>query len=649
MQQNIIAIAIIFPFIAGAICLGLKNSRARTVFIVLTSLVLIVTSILFLRRGSFEYTPPAAWDMVILVLDYVLLGYFLYIGIADFVSKGINFRNVLTIGLTLLQGIFLALFEFSWAPQAPVNVEPAFHIDQLSIIMCLVVSIIGSIICIYGTKYMEDHERHLGLEKTRQPRFFFYMVMFLGAMNGLVFANNLILLLFFWEVTTLCCYALIGHDKTPEAIGSAMRALWMNLIGGAGFVFAIIYAFNGLGTLSLAEIIKAPGGPLLLLPLAFLCLAIFTKSAQVPFQSWLLGAMVAPTPVSALLHSSTMVNAGVYLALRIAPAFQGTALSTAVAVFGGFTFVTTAILAISQGESKRVLAYSTIGNLGLIILCAGVNTPLSITAGITLLVFHAISKGLLFLCVGIIDHSIGSKHIEDMEGLVNKLPLVTTITIAGIISMLLAPFGVLISKWAAIEATGALSSYWSPVILAMLVIGSAATTVFWIKWLGRLLTQVPGAKRDTMERFSLAYHVPVLLLIVGAIGLSVFIAPFYEGIILPAVGKFYTPVVTTTNWFFWGAIGAFAAWPIFAVLALALVVPSLFIRLKPEQVRAAYMCGENVESGTPQFCSLADERTPLETGGLYLSKTLGEHNLNKWFNSAGLLILFILFAVVVIL
>lgn len=113
--------------------------------------------------------------MVILVLDYVLLAYFLYVGIADFISIGINIRNVFTIGLVLIQGIFLALFEFSWAPHLPVEVEPIFVVDQLSIIMCLVICIIGSLICIYGIRYMRDHEGHLGLEKTKQPRFFFYM------------------------------------------------------------------------------------------------------------------------------------------------------------------------------------------------------------------------------------------------------------------------------------------------------------------------------------------------------------------------------------------------------------------------------------------------------------------------------------------
>ncbi len=647
MEGIIVAIAIIFPLVAGFICLGLRNSKARTALILFTSIILIALSILFIRHGSFEYTPPVEWDMVILVLDYVLLAYFLYIGMADFVSMGINIRNVFTIGLVLLQGIFLAFFEFSWAPHTPFEVDPTFHVDQLSIIMCLIICIIGSIICVYGTKYMDDHEKHLGLTKTKQPQFFFFMVMFLGAMNGLVFANNLLWLCFFWEVTTLCCYQLIRHDETPEAIGSGIQALWMNLIGGAGFVFAIIYAFNRLGTLSLVEITQMPSGSLLLLPLALLCLAAFTKSAQAPFQSWLLGAMVAPTPVSALLHSSTMVNAGVYLALRIAPAFQGTALSTGVALFGSFTFVTTAILALSQTESKRVLAYSTIGNLGLIILCAGVGTPLAMTAGMMLLVFHAVSKGLLFLCVGIIDHSIWSKNIEDMESLVRKLPLITTITIAGIISMLLAPFGVLISKWATIEATGTLTSYWSPVILALLAIGSAATTVFWIKWLGRFLTQTPTTtKIARMESFTPLYHVPVLLLIIGAIGLSIFIAPFYDELIRPAVAG---PTITTGTWFFWGVIGAFVGWPIFAVLALALVVPSLLIRLKPEQIRPAYMCGENVESEIAEFRSVADQRTVLETGGLYLTKFLGEHNLNRLVNPTALVILLIIFAVVVTL
>ncbi|GAI26665.1 unnamed protein product, partial [marine sediment metagenome] len=241
---------------------------------------------------------------------------------------------------------------------------------HLSLIMCLIICIIGSLICIYGIKYMADHEKHQGLAKTKQNRFFFYMLILLGAMNGIVFANNILWLFFFWEVTTLCCYALIRHDETPEAVENGFRALWMNLIGGLGFVVAIILAFNSYGTLSLIALISNPT-PLLLVPLAFLFLAALTKSAQVPFHGWLLGAMVAPVPVSALLHSSTMVKAGVYLAVRTAPAFSDTSLSAMIAIFGGFTFMTTAILAINQSEAKRVLAYSALHVRGEL----SINTP----------------------------------------------------------------------------------------------------------------------------------------------------------------------------------------------------------------------------------------------------------------------------------
>lgn len=177
-------------------------------------------------------------------------------------------------------------------------------------------------------------------------------------MNGLVFANNLLWLYFFWEVTTFCSFMLIGHDRTEIAIRNATRALWMNMSGGVAFVAAIILIFHTTGSveyLSLQTLINH--GPALtsalLLPFSLLCFSGFTKAAQVPFQSWLCGAMVAPTPVSALLHSSTMVKAGVYLVVRLAPGYQGTFLSTMVATFGAFTFLTASALAVNMSNGKR--------------------------------------------------------------------------------------------------------------------------------------------------------------------------------------------------------------------------------------------------------------------------------------------------------
>ena len=375
--------------------------------------------------------------------------------------------------------------------------------------------------------------------------------------------------------------------RTPIAITNAFRALWMCLIGSVGFSLAIMFLWkSSINTISLMDVISngASAGPVLLLPFALLCLAGFTKAAQLPVQSWLLGAMVAPTPVSALLHSSTMVNAGVYLVLRIAPGFQGTHLSTLIAIYGGAVFLATAILAISQSEGKKVLAYSTIGNLGLIILCAGINTPLAIAVGIMLLIFHAISKGLLFLCAGAIEHHIWSRNIEDMEGIARKLPLLTGITMAGMLSMLVAPFGVLIAKWGAMEAASGIG-VWSTLVLVLLMLGSGATTVFWAKWIGRFLCHSPVPGSSKMEPFIPLYHGILLMLITFAVVFSILIAPLYNSIVAPALaeaGYNAAAAFTTGAGFLKSPMGVFAAWPIFIIITLALLIPALATRAKPE-------------------------------------------------------------------
>jgi ech hydrogenase subunit A len=656
---TLVSLAILFPIIAGLICLLIKNHRARGGIVSLTAVVLIISSVLFLRQGPFpiEYSPASTWDSVILVFNYVILALFLFVAIRDIGQRGISRHNILAIGLTLAAGIPLAIFEFSWAPHTPLEVTPALYIDHLSIIMCLIISIIGSLICVYAIRYMRDHEEHrmhLGeLKETTQPRFFFFMLMFLGAMNGLVFANNLLWLGFFWEMTTLACWGLISHDRTPMAITNAFRALWMCLIGSVGFSLAIMFLWNSsLNTISLMEVISkgTSAGPVFLLPFALLCLAGFTKAAQLPFQSWLLGAMVAPTPVSALLHSSTMVKAGVYLVLRVAPGFQGTHLSTLIAIYGGAVFLATAILAISQSEAKKVLAYSTIGNLGLIILCAGINTPLAIAVGIMLLIFHAISKGLLFLCAGAIEHHIWSRNIEDMEGIARNLPLLTGITIAGMLSMLVAPFGVLIAKWGAMEAVSAIG-VWSTLVLVLLMLGSGATTVFWAKWIGRFLCHSPVPGRAKMEPFIPLYHGILLMLITFAVVFSILIAPVYKSVVAPALAEAgYNAALafTTGAWFLKSPMGIFAAWPIFIIITLALLIPALATRAKPEAIRSSYMCGENVEIGVDEFVAVADERTGLKTGGFYIENILGEGNLNRFVVPVGIVLLVILFVLATI-
>ncbi len=279
-------------------------------------------------------------------------------------------------------------------------------------------------------------------------------------MFGLVTSNNLIWMYFFWEITSLCSFFLIGFTKTKEAIRNSFRALIMNLLGGLGFCLAIIILGYGwdesIRTLQLSDVIlygESGYGviPALMIPVGLLAFAGITKAAQMPFNSWLLGAMVAPTPTSALLHSSTMVKAGVFLILKLAPclgwgnAEYGMVNSAGIMVMavGGITFLLASFAAISQSNAKRVLAYSTIANLGLIVVCGGIGTTAAVWAGIMLIIFHAVTKSLLFLCVGTAEHNMDSRNIEDMDGLFDRMPRLAACMMIGISAMFLAPLGML--------------------------------------------------------------------------------------------------------------------------------------------------------------------------------------------------------------
>jgi ech hydrogenase subunit A len=237
-----------------------------------------------------------------------------------------------------------------------------------------------------------------------------------------------------------------------------------------------------------------------------------------------------------------------------------------------------------------------------------------------------------------------------MEGIARNLPLLTGITIAGMLSMLVAPFGVLIAKWGAMEAASGIG-VWSTLVLVLLMLGSGATTVFWAKWIGRFLchSPVPGSSKE--EPFIPLYHGILLMLITFAVLLSILIAPLYNNIVAPALaeaGYCVTCAFTTGAWFLKSPMGIFAAWPVFIIIALALLIPVFTARAKPEASRSSYMCGENVEMGVDEFVAVADERTKLKTGGFYIENILGEGNLNRFVVPVGIVLLVVLFVVAVI-
>lgn len=213
-----------------------------------------------------------------------------------------------------------------------------------------------------------------------------------------------------------------------------------------------------------------------------------------PFSRWLLGAMVAPTPSSALLHSATMVKAGVYLLIRLAPVMYGTYAGSMVSLVGGFTFLITSMLAITVSDGKAVLAYSTISNLGLIAACAGVGRQETVWAAVLLLIFHAVSKSLLFQTVGAIENATGSRDIESMHGLIARHPRLALTLSIGIAGMFLAPFGMLISKWAALKA---FVDSGSIILVLFICFGSATTLFYWTKWVATVLS---WNRKDTRQR-----------------------------------------------------------------------------------------------------------------------------------------------------
>jgi ech hydrogenase subunit A len=456
-----------------------------------------------------------------------LLMFFIEMVIAVFILYlGIKYKNYLVVGLVLLLSAMMLYFEGVYAHT--IDVKYSLFIDQFSIIMALIIGIIGSLICVYALNYMKEfHEHHKELPDKRNI-FFFIMFVFLSAMFGLVFSNNLLWVYFFWEITTLCSFLLIGYTKTEEATKNAFTALWMNLLGGVAFAVAILYLATQAGGIMGLDALLVSGKSMVLIPVVLIGFAGLTKAAQLPFSSWLVGAMVAPTPVSALLHSSTMVKAGVYILVRLAPIFQATFSGYVLAFIGALTFLLASGIAISQSNAKRVLAYSTIANLGLIVACAGIGTSEAIWAAILLILFHAISKSLLFLSVGTVEHRIESRDIEDMNGLIMRMPRIAAMMVIGIAGMFLAPFGMLISKWAAIQAF--IDAPYGFVFVIILAFGSALTLFFWAKWMGRLIVVTP--KQENLETHIDSNIWIPLISLAGLTAITCFIFPIISSTLI---------------------------------------------------------------------------------------------------------------------
>jgi ech hydrogenase subunit A len=626
IRAVLVAVLVLAPFAGALLCALLGAQRTlRSTIVLATGAVLILSAVALAPAVPFKLPADTLLGLdlhpVVQAADAALLLIVLY--------YGLKHRRLLIVALALAQLALVCWLEFFLVKGPP----PAERIlcDHLSLLMVLIISIVGSIICFQAIPYMHNHEHHYHTPRTRQPRFFFVMLLFLGGMNGLVLFSDLTFVYFFFEITTVCSFLLIGHDRTSIATQNALRALWMNSIGGTAFALGIIAAYRETGSLQLQSILATGGGGagVYLLALALLCLAAFVKSAQFPFQSWLLGAMVAPTPVSALLHSSTMVKVGVYMVLRLAPGFTGTLLSDSVAVFGAFSFLAGAALAVGQSNGKKVLAYSTISNLGLIFACAGINSAEAVIAAILLLAFHAVVKAMLFLSVGAIEQHIESRDIEDMRGLYAVMPLTALITVSGVLMMIMPPFGVLLSKWMAMEAA-AQNLY----VIVMIALGSALTVIYWARWAGTLMSD-PFAGRFRPEHQPLLTWLALGPLCLGSGTLSVLAPWLYERMVVPMMSSPYSPAYALKSGGLENAYGTFAVLPLSVVAVFGLVVAGAALkRAFRARIAPAYMSG--IQTGEPSmFRGPMNVPVKAEAKNYYLDTIFGEARLTHWVNLGG--------------
>lgn len=407
-------------------------------------------------------------------------------------------------GATLVQ-------ELQWVPG--LDISFTMVLDGLSLMFALLICGIGTFVVLYAGAYLKGNPA--------QNRFLVVLLAFMGSMLGLVLADNLITLFVFWELTSITSYLLIGFNhQSAEARKAALQGLIVTVAGGLALLAGFAMLGMMAGSFSIQEILSSSGAinqhHLYSAMLICVLLGAFTKSAQFPFHFWLPNAMAAPTPVSAYLHSATMVKAGIYLLARLQPELGGTQLWVVVlSTFGAVTMLTGAFMAIRSTDLKKLLAYSTVMALGTLTLLLGIGTELAMLAFAAYLLAHSLYKGALFMLAGIVDHEAGSRDVTELGGLRKNLPL--TALLVGVAALSLAgipPLFGFVAKELLLESMldGAFHGFiYALVMVASIFVVTVASVI--------ALRPFFGAFKAPKEREKI--HEPPLAMLVGPVILVV--------------------------------------------------------------------------------------------------------------------------------
>ncbi|TYS13415.1 Na+/H+ antiporter subunit A [Rossellomorea vietnamensis] len=405
------------------------------------------------------------------LLHWAIISPFLAAILVPFLYKKLRSIHTGWFVLILPAVLFLYFFQFiritadgnaiketvEWMPSFGINFTA--YVDGLSLLFALLITGIGALVVLYSIYYLSK-------EKEQLHNFYVYLLLFMGAMLGVVLSDNLIVLYMFWEFTSISSFLLIGYWYHRERSRyGAQKSMLITVFGGLSMLGGFLLLYLMSGTFSIRELVgmadELIADPLFLAALILVLLGAFTKSAQFPFHIWLPDAMEAPTPVSAYLHSATMVKAGIYLVARMSPVFAESGVWLwLVASFGIFTLFWGSFNAVKHTDLKAILAYSTISQLGLIMSLLGIGAAalhsdhldeniygVATMAAVFHLINHATFKGSLFMVVGIIDHETGSRDIRKLGGLMNFMPITFTIAVIGAFSMAgIPPFNGFLSK-----------------------------------------------------------------------------------------------------------------------------------------------------------------------------------------------------------
>ena len=492
--------------------------------------------------------------------------------------------------LTAITSLVLLFFSNS-QPAISLTFGPAFGDltfvpDGLAVSLTVIASVIGALAVVFSVDYMRGEEQ-LG-------RYYFMVLLFIGAMNALVLSGNLLFTFFFWEITALCSYGLISfHNDDPKAVAGGVKALIITQVGGVGLLAGTLLAFTYLHSYQIADLLaRANTIPVPVLSVIAFCFlaAAAAKSAQFPFHTWLPDAMEAPTPVSALIHAATMVNAGIYLLVRFYPAFvsvPGWALS--VTLVGMVSALLGALMALTATDLKRALAYSTVSQLGYMVYAIGVG---AVFATQFHLLSHAVFKALLFLAAGAIIHSVGTRDLRKMGGLGGKMPFVRNVFLIGALALAGLPiFNGFWSKELVLEAGLENGPFW--IYLAMLLgVGLTAFYTIRMTWLVFFDTERGHLHVHTVGLFM---RIAMSLLAFGTLTTWLLAGPF--SVLLTRSLPFHHLEVVSTLSMIADVLFASATWIALGIVAVGVGVWALRQRHSTGMVPAAGWFHALAESG----------------------------------------------------